>query len=96
MLFACCHDIVDTMLIAKSSFSETLRFTSAHAHFLKSLTKWACAEVKRKQKKIGAEILHKHHQHAIHTNSDGDRWDATAMEVAGICWDSEIEIARIN
>ena len=48
MLFACCHDIVDTMLIAKSSFSETLRFTSTHAYFLKDFKRWACAEVKRK------------------------------------------------
>ena len=47
-------------------------------------------------KRTGAEILHKHHQHAIHTNSDGDRWDATAMEIAGICWDSAIEIVGIN
>ena len=26
---------------------ETLRFTSAHAHFVKDFKKWACAEVKR-------------------------------------------------
>ena len=61
--------------------------------FVTVLYPWQREQV---QKKTGAEILHKHHQHAIHTNSDGDRWDATAMEVAGICWDSEIEIARIN
>ena len=29
-------------------FSETLRFTSAHVHFLKCFKKWACAEVKHK------------------------------------------------
>ena len=35
---SCCLHVI-MMLIAKSIFSETLRFASAHAHFLKSFKK---------------------------------------------------------